>query len=203
MLACQAVASGTDQQLSPRARQIVDAARDLLEDAGPEALSMRQLGERIGIRAPSIYKHFASKEALEAALISTGFEEQAALFEAALEASTDSLAAMARAYRAYAQRHPHMYRLMYDRALDRALLVTGAEDRAAAPAIEAAGGDIDLARAVWAFAHGMTILELNHRFPPDANLDAAWARGITAMQDAACAPRPAAEAGRRRAPRGG
>jgi hypothetical protein len=42
----------------------------------------------------------------------------------------------------------------------------------------AAGGDPDRARAAWAFAHGMTILELDGRFPPGADLDAAWAAGI-------------------------
>jgi hypothetical protein len=31
------------------------------------------------------------------------------------------------------------------------------------------------------FAHGMTILELNRRFPPDADLDAAWEQGIRAF----------------------
>ena len=54
----------------------------------------------------------------------------------------------------------------------------GAEDRAAFPAIQAAGGDRDAARALWAFAHGMTILELDGRFPPGADLDAAWSRGL-------------------------
>jgi hypothetical protein len=45
-----------------------------------------------------------------------------------------------------------------------------------------AAGDPDRARAVWAFAHGMVILELNGRFPADADLDAAWQAGITALQ---------------------
>ena len=40
------------------------------------------------------------------------------------------------------------------------------------------------ARAIWAFAHGMVMLELDHRFPPDADLDAAWRSGITAFQPA-------------------
>jgi Tetracyclin repressor-like, C-terminal domain len=51
-------------------------------------------------------------------------------------------------------------------------------------AVRAAGGDPDLARASWAFAHGMTILELNGRFRADADLDAAWRRGFAALQDA-------------------
>ena len=35
---------------------------------------------------------------------------------------------------------------------------------------------------MWAFAHGMTILELNGRFPPGADLDAAWATGMRAFR---------------------
>jgi hypothetical protein len=46
-------------------------------------------------------------------------------------------------------------------------------------------GDPDLARAVWAFAHGMAILELDGRFPVEADLDAAWARGLATFAAAA------------------
>jgi AcrR family transcriptional regulator len=175
--------------LAPRARQILDAARELLEDEGAEALSMRRLADRLGMRAPSIYKHFPSKEALEAALISQGFEEQGAMFGAALESAPEPIAAMAASYRAYAQRHPHLYRLMYDRSLNRALLMPGSEESAVVPVVRAAGGDRDLARAIWAFAHGMTMLELGGRFPADADVDAAWRRGLEALQ--ASVPRDA------------
>jgi hypothetical protein len=71
---------------------------------------------------------------------------------------------------------------MTARELDRGLLAEGVEQRAAATLVAAAGGDADLARAMWAFAHGMTILELDRRFPPDADLDAAWRRGLDAFR---------------------
>lgn len=170
------------QPQSARARQIVAAARQLVEEEGVHALSMRRLGDRLGIRAPSIYKHLPDKAALENALISATFEEQAALFEAALVGAADPLAALAAAYRDYARRHPQMYRLMTERPLDRQRLTPGVEERAARPIVQAVGGDRDLARAVWAFAHGMTILELNDRFPPNADLDAAWDRGLVAFR---------------------
>ena len=176
-----------EAQRSPRAREILAAASDLLEQ-DDQALSMRRLAERVGIRAPSLYKHFSSKRALEAALISQGFEQQAALFEAALVDSPVPITAMAEAYRDFARRHPRLYRLMYDRSLDRSLLTPDSEDRAAAPALAALGGDGDLARAVFAFAHGMTILELNDRFPPGADLDAAWRRGLAGLQASIPAP---------------
>ena len=71
---------------------------------------------------------------------------------------------------------------MTERPIDRERLEPGVEDRAARPLVQAVGGDGDRARAVWAFAHGMTILELNGRFPPGADLDAAWRRGIDAFR---------------------
>ena len=168
-------------ELTPRAREIVAAARELLEEEGAGALSMRRLGERLGIRAPSIYKHLPGKGALEAAVISTAFEEQAAAFADAVSGAEDPLAALADAYRAFARAHPHLYRLMTQGPLARELLAAGAEERAAAPLVQAVGGDRDAARALWAFAHGMTILELDGRFPPGADLDAAWRRGLAAF----------------------
>ena len=166
------MASSARKDLSPRAREIVDVALDLLAEEGPD---------RLGIRAPSIYKHLPDKQALEAAIISAGFEFQAEAFEHALKDSEDPLGALACAYRRFAKAHPHLYRLMTERELQRDMLTPGVESRAALPVYEAVGRDPDLARAAWAFAHGMTILELDRRFPPDADLDAAWDRGIRAF----------------------
>ena len=168
--------------LRPRAREIVAAARDVLEEEGPDALTMRRLGERLGIRAPSLYKHFRDKRALENELISLGFDEIAVTFERAVKHGPDRLVAIGAAYRRFGRRHPHLYRLMTERPLDRAALRPGVEERAARPVLDAVDGDADLARAAWAFAHGMTILELNGRFPPDADLEAAWERGLDAFR---------------------
>ena len=98
------------EPLTPRARQIVAAARQLLEQEGATALTMRRLADRLGIRAPSLYKHLPDKAALEAAIIATGFEDAAAAFEVALDNATDPLANLAAAYRAFALAHPHLYR---------------------------------------------------------------------------------------------
>lgn len=182
------MSSATDAPLSARAREIVAAARELLEAEGPEALSMRRVAARLGIRGPSLYAHLANKEALEAALVSEGFAEWAEHAERAVADGADPLAALGSAYRAYALEHPHLYRLMTGHPLERTRLEPGSEERAARPLVEAVGDDADLARAFWSFAHGMTINELNGRFPPDADLDAAWARGIDAFRRAALDP---------------
>jgi AcrR family transcriptional regulator len=202
---------------------MVAAGRRLLEEEGPEALTMRRLAERLGIRAPSLYKHLPDKAALEAAIIATGFEEAAAAFEAAVDGAAEgggqgahggaggtasdgagtgaggalpasgtggvlpasgpggALPALAAAYRRFALAHPHLYRLMTNGPLPREHLPPGLEDRTAAPVLRAAGSQAR-ARAVWAFAHGMVMLELDHRFPGDADLDAAWQAGIAAFQ---------------------
>lgn len=160
--------------LTPRAWEIVAAARALLEDEGE--ISMRRLADRLGIKAPSLYKHLPSKQALEAALIADAFLEAAERFEGA-----EDLQALGAAYRAFALEHPHLYRLMSQGRLPRERLVPGAEARAATAVIAAVGDDPDRARALFAFAHGMVILELDDRFPPGADLDAAWAHGLSAF----------------------
>jgi AcrR family transcriptional regulator len=172
----------TATTLTPRAQAIVAAALELLEEEGADALTMRRLGERLGIRAPSLYKHLPDKAALEAAMISAGLEQWAASFEQAGGDDDDPLSALAAAYRRFALERPDLYRLLTERPLARELLAPGAEERAAAPVLRAVGGDEDAARALWAFAHGMAILELNGRFPAGADLDAAWRRGLEAFR---------------------
>jgi AcrR family transcriptional regulator len=176
------MATSAPDALTARAREIVAAARAILEADGPEGLTMRRIGERLGMRAPSLYKHFPDKAALEAAIISIAFEEQAEAFERAVEAGSDPLGDLAAAYRRFARSHPHLYRLMTDQELRRDLLAPGVEARAGRPLYLAAGSDADRARAAWAFAHGMAMLELTSRFPPGADIDAAWAAGIAAFR---------------------
>ena len=175
------MATSAPEPRTPRAQQIVEVALELLETEGPDALSMRRIADRIGIRAPSLYEHVPDKRALEAAIISVGFERLSEAFETATGPG-DPLARAAGVYRSFATAHPHLYRLMTARELHRELLTPGVEDRAGRTIYEAAGHDADLARAAWAFAHGMTILELDHRFPPGADLDAAWERGLAAFR---------------------
>jgi AcrR family transcriptional regulator len=169
------------EPLTARAREIVAAARELLDEHGLDALTMRRLAERLGIRAPSLYKHLPDKNAVEAGVIATGLEDLAAALERARHAAAEPTAALAAAYRAFALTHPHLYLLMTNRPLPREHLPAGVEDRAAAPVLHAVG-DLARARAFWAFAHGMVVLELAGRFPPDADLDAAWRAGIDAFR---------------------
>jgi AcrR family transcriptional regulator len=179
-----AAGSAGAPRLTPRVREIVSTALGLLEEHGTEALTMRRLADQLGIRAPSLYKHLTSKAELEMAVIAIGFEDLAVTLEQAADGSGQRdgagqrLTALGTAYREFALARPHLYRLMTERPLARELLPAGLEERAAAPLVRALGGDPDAARAAWAFAHGMIMLELNERFPPGADLDAAWRVGM-------------------------
>jgi AcrR family transcriptional regulator len=168
-----------------RRREIVDAALSILEGEGGSALTMRRLAAAVGIKASSLYKHFPDKEAVEMELIAVGFSDVAERFEEAVRRDRRRpLRAVAATYRAFAHDRPHLYRLMNGRPLQRERLPEGLEARAAAPLLHATGSR-ELARAAWGMAHGLVMLELNGRFPPDADVDAAWAAGVAAMERAA------------------
>jgi AcrR family transcriptional regulator len=172
--------------MSPRAREIVAVARELLEQEGPSGLSMRRIAARLGIRAPSLYEHVADKRALENAIVSQAFFEQGdATRAAAAQAEadgTDAIVAIGAAFRRYAIEHPHVYRLMTDHGLDRDALADGSEQHAGEALRQAVGGDLMLARVLWAFAHGMIMLELNDRFAEGSDPDALWTAGLTALR---------------------
>jgi AcrR family transcriptional regulator len=173
------VADHSTGALTERQRQIAVAARALLDAEGPDGLTMRRVADVLGIKAPSLYKHVPDKTALELLVVAEGFAEVAEALESATADAADPMPALAKAYRDYAIAHPHLYRLMNYRPLRRDLLPEGLEERAALPLLKAVGGDGDKARALWAFAHGMVSLEIDGRFPPDADLRAAWRAGLS------------------------
>jgi AcrR family transcriptional regulator len=163
--------------LTARAREIAAVARAILEDEGPEALTMRRLADQLGIRAPSLYKHFRDKTALEVAIIIDGFEEAASAFETAPLRWPTRCGPLPRRIGHSPKAHPHIYLLMTERPLPRDQLPEGLEARTAAPLLRATGDRVR-ARAARAFIHGLTVLELNDRLPDDGLTGPAWQVGI-------------------------
>lgn len=163
-----------------RRGELVAAARHLLETEGVDAITIRRLGAAVGIRGPSVYKHVPDKATIEDALTVVGLTEQAD----ALQDVPTTFAALARAYRTWALDHPHLHRLINDRPLHRSQLPEGLEDRAAAPLVAACRGDLSLARAAWATIKGLVDLELAGRFPPGADVGAAYSAAARAYDDA-------------------
>src|SRR5450631_3421540 len=100
------------------AEQIENAARELAEQDGFEQLSLARLAAALGIKAPSLYRHVDSKDALLKLMLTiTNQELIAALRTQPTEGNTGEsramLLRMALAYRAYAHAHPVMYGLLY------------------------------------------------------------------------------------------
>jgi hypothetical protein len=161
---------GADPHPGDRDRGDVDAAKEAVA-AGPAAaggggtaaLTMRRLAERLGIRAPRSTSTSPTRPP------GGGHHRHrpgggGGAFEAAVDGADEPLPALAAAYRGFALARPHLYRLMNNGPLPRQHLPPGLEDRTAAPVLRVAGSH---ARALWAFAHGMVMLELDHRFPPE------------------------------------
>jgi AcrR family transcriptional regulator len=168
---------------SGRATEIVVAARGLLEHEGREGLTMRALADRLGMRAPSLYKHFRDKAAVEAALVEVALAEIGGALHATIDrpGRPGALAALLATYRRQGNRHPNLYRLATAGPLDREALPSGLEDWAGEPFFLVTG-DPHRAQALWALAHGMVILEIDHRFPDASVLDRTWKAAVAAFQ---------------------
>ena len=168
--------------LGPRATEIVAAARRLLEDEGPDALTMRRLGDELSMKAPSLYKHLAGKAAIELVLIEEAFLELGTALRHAVEGLTPAQAVvpLLGTYRSMGVAHPDLYRLATVGELRRDQLVPGLEDWAGEPFLLVMGEPY-LAQVVWSAAHGMVSLELDGRYPPDSDLDRTWAEAAAAF----------------------
>ncbi|HET9661304.1 MAG TPA: TetR/AcrR family transcriptional regulator [Thermomicrobiales bacterium] len=173
--------SSAPEALTARQQQIVDVAATILEAEGPNGLTMRRLASELGIKAPSLYKHFPDKSAVEAALIERGFRIWGERARQVLAEPGDRLANLASAYRSIARDRPYLYRLLTTGALDRSRIAPGLEAWSGAP-IGELFIDGETARAFWAFLHGMAILEIDRRFPPSSDLDRAWSNGLAAFR---------------------
>jgi AcrR family transcriptional regulator len=153
-------------------REIVDAAQRIVAEHGPHALSMQGVADEVGVRAPSLYKRFPSRDALLDALAERAIAELAARISKAGRALTraDLLRAMAKSYRDFAKRNPQLYRLLYMRREESAELVA-ARARAVAPLLEALSTlvarpeeRLPAARMLTAFLHGFVSMEIDGAF---------------------------------------
>jgi AcrR family transcriptional regulator len=170
---------------SDRVNQIIAAARLIVETEGAESLTMRRLGDELGIKAPSLYKHLPGRDAVvlelvEQALFETGEQLHAAVSAPITAATRSPVAALLRAYRELGRDHPNLYRLATASDLSRAALTPGLETWAGEPFYRVTGEPYR-AQALWAFAHGTLILEIDARFLPGSDLDRTWDAGARAF----------------------
>ena len=186
-------------------RQIVGAARKLISRDGLDALSMQAVAAVVGVKAPSLYKHVADRKALVRAVVADVAAEMQRALEAAATtgAAASDLRAMAHAYRAYAQKLPRLYALLFASEGTDAQLPT----KAYAPFVQvllertsALTGPRDAlngGRLLVAFSHGFVSMESAGAFHLSGDLDEAYSYGVdraigalTEQRTSARAPKP-------------
>lgn len=98
--------------------ELLQTSRQLLDESGPSALSMREVARRAGCTHQAPYHYFANREAILAALVCEGFDELADMLAAAHEGLGNAdlhaiLVASGNAYVEFALRHPGVFRVMF------------------------------------------------------------------------------------------
>ncbi|MGH9184539.1 MAG: TetR family transcriptional regulator [Acidimicrobiales bacterium] len=97
--------------------EILAAAEELLTETGDEsAVSIRAIAERVGITAPSIYRHFADKDQLLFAVCAQIFARVDQALEKAATGASDPIDEIGRKGRAYVEfglTFPESYRLLF------------------------------------------------------------------------------------------
>jgi AcrR family transcriptional regulator len=99
---------------APTADRIIAAARRLLEREGAEAVTMRRVGDAVGITAMAIYRHYPDRAALINAVADRGFAELAAATQRTrLPAGIEpQLLRLIDVYVDHALAHPRLFELM-------------------------------------------------------------------------------------------
>ena len=175
---------------------ILDAAVDLLENEGPDALSVRRIAAAAGVAPMGVYNHFDSKAGIVEALFIQGFERLAEALDTISEIQdpAEALREGGRRYRALALAHPMVYQVMFMMAVpgfepsDHALEIAAAAFNALVAAVQRAmsagvlaeASPTETAQLVWSSHHGWVSLELmDMGFVEDR--EAAFDRLCTAM----------------------
>jgi AcrR family transcriptional regulator len=66
------ISSGARRKGELTAERILDAAEALFAERGYDGTTLRDVAARVGLRIPSLYNHFASKDSLYAAVLERG-----------------------------------------------------------------------------------------------------------------------------------
>jgi len=165
-----------------RVAEVVAAARAVIGRRGLDGLTMQAVAGELRIKAPSLYKHLAGKAAIEVELVLDVLCEMGdALHQAIADAPPGGrTAGLLATYRRQALATPDLYRLATRGELPRAALPPGLEAWAGEP-FRLATGDPYRGQALWGFAHGMVVLEIDRRFADASHLDTTWAEGAAAF----------------------
>jgi AcrR family transcriptional regulator len=176
---------------------ILDAATDLLLDTGhAKAVSIRSVAQRVGVTPPSIYLHFADKDALLDAVCARYFEkldEEMQRVAADQPSTIEVLRAQGLAYVRFALKTPELYRIAMmsesrpgsdvDMALNTSAFVhmRSAVESLIAEGTYPAGDATTLALELWTVAHGLAALLISRPYLPWGDTEAFADRVLRAI----------------------
>lgn len=159
-------------------KALLDHACDLLEQEGPEELSLRSVAALSGVSHNAPYRHFKDKVALLSAVAEQGFRDLTDKMVAATGAQ-DELGEVAGAYLSFARSRPQMYRLMFASEAVRGAHGPDPQLRATSKlTFDAVRGAVEeslraegrsgrgVAAMVWAPLHGLALLLIENRILP-------------------------------------
>ncbi|WP_022893467.1 TetR/AcrR family transcriptional regulator [Agromyces subbeticus] len=172
--------------------EIIDAGRSLLESAGLSGLTMQAVADRVGVRAPSLYKRVSNRRELIALVAEATVRDLGDRLDAAVDGEPDpraALAALAREARSFARERPVAFGLVFAPGVD-VDLDPESLARASATVVRLAGelaGEeraLDAARTVTAWLNGFVGMELSGAFRLGGEVDRAFEFGIDTLTGA-------------------
>lgn len=191
-------------------RAMLSEAVRTIQRRGIDSLTLRSVGEKLGVSRTALYRHFANKEALLGAVAAEGFRRlRQELFDAWDRGGRGraGFEAMGAAYIHFAVRHPSHYRVMFGGALARGDAALPPQDQSADAfgvlvdaLVELQAGGIastheahQLALFVWSVVHGVAMLALDGVLHSPKDVEAVSAFAIARIWDGIGVARPPVE----------
>lgn len=177
-------------------QRVVEAAGDLADQLGYDRLTLAAVAQHFGVAVPSLYKHIAGLDQLQAEVAAEAITELGKRLAAAIAGETgQGLRALAHAYRQYAHGHPGRYAATV-RAADpsnpAAVAASEAVLSTVLSVLEGYGikGDdaIDTTRAIRSALHGFVTLEAASGFGLPRDIDRSFDRLVTMLESALVRP---------------
>jgi AcrR family transcriptional regulator len=157
---------------------LIETGLQLIEEKGVQALTLREIGARLGVSRSAAYRHFTDKANLLGEISEAGFTQ----FADALASARDSahpdfasrMSAMGVAYVRFAAEHRAHFEVMFSPpgAIDeprpssagqRAFGILENTIREGQQSGDVRAGDsAEMARMVWSLVHGISMLRLEH-----------------------------------------
>ena len=159
-------------------RALIDQALRTIDRLGVEGLTLRSVGEALGVSRTALYRHFSNKQALVAAVAREGFRTLRLSLVDAWERNGRGRAgfeAMGEAYLEFAVAHPSHYRVMFGRFVESCARDPELIEEATAAFQALVDALVDqqrdggvrkddpqmLARFVWSLTHGIAMLVID------------------------------------------